>query len=65
MKIKSKLINKITREKDSNDLILPKFLISKKLKSKKKPKNYNNKQNFYEDCKKIYLNVKKKLDLKF
>ena len=63
--IKSKLINKITREKDSNDLILPKFLISKKLKSKKKPKNYNNKQNFYEDCKKIYLNVKKKLDLKF
>ena len=57
---KEKLINKIIREKYSNNSILPKFLISKKLKIKESPKKFsNNKKKFNEKCKKIYLNIKK------
>ena len=59
---KEQLINKIFREKDNNDFILPKFLISKQLKIKGLPiKTNDNKQKFYDDCKKIYLNIKKNL----
>lgn len=58
---KDELINKIFREKSNKDLILSKFIISKKLKKITKPVQINNKQNFYEDYKKIYLNIKKSL----
>ena len=57
---KNKFLNKINREKYI-DLNLSKYQNSKQLKSYEIPKRNNtkNKLNLNEDCKKIYLNVKK------
>ena len=57
---KNKLFNKINREKDI-DFNLSKYKNSNQLKSHNISKRNNNKINFYEDCKKIYLHLKKSI----